>query len=390
MPARNVLQTTVALLAAVLLPRGATGLPAPATPELAKRLADAVRIGADDVVLVRANPDALRLAELVAAEAVRRGAAVRIVYTTAGLLRTALAEGSDSLLERASPWETALGAAGVIVDLGGNDDPAAEAGIDAVRLAKARRGAQAEADRFFGSDVRRVVVGNGAFPTDAAARFYRADPAVLSETFWDAVAVPAAQTAERTEKLRRLMAGNHVVRIAAPGGTELELRVSRPPVANNGVLTDEMLLAKGAKQSFLPAGEVVAVPVEFFASGRLTADAVECSGVLVRGLKLAFKDGKASLDGGGEGYEAFKKAFELAGGDKAVIAAFGIGTNPASRPTGFFRSSEMAGVVTLAIGYNRQWGGMNASPFRAVFRLPDATVRVDEAVLVDKGALRLK
>ncbi len=52
-------------------------------------------------------------------------------------------------------------------------------------------------------------------------------------------------------------------------------------------------------------------------------------------------------------------------------------------------STTEALAVWRLVTTTRVLRGMNATPFRAVFRLVDATVRVDAAVLVDKGTLRL-
>lgn len=365
-----------------------------ATPELAKALVEGVKVAAEDVVLVRTNADLLPLAELVVAEVSRRGATAVFEYAPASIRRAIWTETPDGYLERPSPYATQQTAlVNAIIDLGPQADPALEVGIDMQKLVKAKRAEQTLAETYYGTQIRRITLGGASYPTAEAAKFYKADPAAFTKSFWEAVNAKQPIIEDRVAKVRRALEGLKVVKITAPGGTDLELRLAaRPILANTGKIDDEVLKRPGVKEISLPAGDVATVPTEFFANGTLKVDAVECNGVIVKDLKLAFREGKAEIESGGENFEVFKKAFNLGTGDKAVIAGFSIGANEASRPPAgsLYRSPEMAGVVSIAIGYNRALGGFNNSSFAARFKLANATVKIDDVAVVDAGALKVK
>lgn len=364
------------------------------TPELAKTLVEGVKVAAEDVVLVRTNAELLPLAELVVAEVARRGASPVLEFAPASVRRAIWQETPEGYLERPSTYasqQTQL--VNAIIDLGPQDDPALEVGIDPQRLVKAQRAKQALAETYYGTQIRRITLGGASFPTADAAKFYKTDVNAFTKAFWEAVAAKQPIVDDRVAKVRKALEGLKVVKITAPGGTDLELRLAaRPIYANTGRIDDDVLKRQGPKEVSLPAGEVSTVPTEFFANGTLKVDAVECNGVVVKDLKFNFREGKAELDSGGENFEVFKKAFNLGTGDKAVIASFSIGANEASKPpaNSLYRSPEMAGVVTIGIGSNKALGGFNNSSFAARFKLVNATVKIDDAPIVDAGALKLK
>lgn len=395
----------LALAAGLLAPPAAAapkkGAPPKATPELAKALADGVRLAADERLLVRTNADLLPLAELLGAEASRRGASVVLQYTSPVLTRAALTALPDASLERAAAADPALPSLfDAVIELGGPDDPAVEAGVDAVRLVRAHKGRNGAADRFYASNIRRLVLGRAAFPTDATAKFWKADAGALAKTFWDAVAVKEPILMDRADRVAKVLGGLKIVRITTPGGTDLELRLAARPLILNTGLLPELAPPGIARETVLPAGDVTTVPTEFYASGLLVADAVAVGGVLVRDVRLGFQDGKARLVGGGDNFQHLHRLFDLSTGDKAVIGRFSIGVNEASKPPAksLFRSPEMAGAVTIGIGANKAFGGFNSSEFEAAFTLLDATVEVREAsqgpgqgiTVVEKGVLKVR
>lgn len=369
-------------------------LPAPATEALAKQLADAVNVAADDVVLVRVGPDATALAELLAGEIARRGASSTLEYVSPAAVRSAWNEAPEGYLDRPGPMQLQLlQSANVVIELASRDDPGLEVGIDPVRLARVRRARQAVNDAFYRTEVRRLVVAGAGFPTDETARLFKADPAALSKSFWEAVQVKTPLIEDRTGRVRKVLAGLKEVRVTAPNGTNLTLRLAGLPLyANTGRIDEEVMARPGPKEVTLPAGEVSAAPHQFFGTGTLVVDSLVINGVVVKDLKLHFEDGKAVPEAGGENFEVFKKAFALASGAKDVIGLFAVGTNETSKPLpgSSYRSSEMSGVVTIGIGFNKGVGGSNEDTgFQAKFRLVNATVKVNDQVLVDAGVLKL-
>lgn len=364
----------------------------PATPALAKTLVDGVKVNAEDVVLVRTNAEAMPLAELVVAEISRRGATVVFEYAPASIVRAIIGELPDAYLERVSPVAAAqTQLVNAIIELGPVDDPVLDIGLDPARLSKANVGRHAVQERYYGTEIRRLSFGGTSFPGDESAKLFKADAATLSRVFWEAVAVKTPILEDKVNRLRRSLSGLKVVRLKTPNGTDVELRLAaRPIFANLGVIDEEVAQRQGPKEAAIPAGEVATVPTEFFASGPLVVDSAEFNGVIVKDLRFKFVEGKATLESGGENFQIFKRAFDAATGDKDVIGSLSIGVNEASKPTGLYRSPEMAGVVTVGIGYNRAVGGFNGSAFQARFKLLNATVKVDDQTVVENGVLKLK
>jgi leucyl aminopeptidase (aminopeptidase T) len=78
-------------------------------------------------------------------------------------------------------------------------------------------------------------------------------------------------------------------------------------------------------------------------------------------------------------------------GEPRRVSHIGVGLNPHLRtPIGWTLVDEhIAGVLFLALGENRYMGGQNASSLNHDFALFDASLWVDDFLVVSKGELQI-
>ncbi len=358
---------------------------------LARQIVSAAQVGGQDVVLVRAGHQTLSLAEEVATQAAEKGAATTIDFVSPDAVRAWIQAAPESALAQAPPCgQSVLQTSTVVIDLASPFDPGLLSGIAPGRLDHLRDGRKALDDTFWRSNVRRLEVAGAAYPSEESARLFHAEPAAFQRAMWAAAEVKTPLIQFKTDRVRKALAGLKQIRVTAPNGTDLSLRLSGGPLyVNNGFFDPDTLARPGAHEISLPAGEVAAAPHTLFGTGELVGDTV-IDGTLVKGVHLRFTDGKALPESGGAGYDLFQRAFDDASGSKGIIGVFAVGTNDASRPPrgSTYRSSEMAGMVTIGIGYDKRVGGSNDdTSFAASFLLPDATVTVNGTPLVQHGKL---
>ncbi len=178
------------------------------------------------------------------------------------------------------------------------------------------------------------------------------------------------------------------VHVTAPNGTDLTFSLEgRDAICDDGIV-DAADLKKGEFMTGVPGGQSYVAPDEGSAEGSVVADLpTPYLGTMARGLRLDFKDGKAtwSSESGGEGFRA---SFEKATGAKDRLGVFGIGLNPAMQ-YGFLQDDLVAGGLEISIGDNSEYGGKNKSNFSLSTRLSQATVKVGRKTVVDGGRLTL-
>lgn len=198
---------------------------------------------------------------------------------------------------------------------------------------------------------------------------------------------PRAIKAAGAKVARRLTHGREL-RITAPNGTDLTLKLrGRTPTIDDGI-TDPLDVRNGQNMTLAPPG-VVSVAVDERSAGgvaianrpsHLSLARLEGGQWEVSGGRLA-----SALYTGGQ--TAFDEAFRKAGKGKEVVSYFSLGLNPALAPGVPVVEDEEAGAVTLGVGGNSQYGGTNRSNFFSWIVIGEATVALDGAPLCDRGHL---
>ncbi len=208
---------------------------------------------------------------------------------------------------------------------------------------------------------------------------------------WRSMILEAGSTdfgaiSRKGHRLADLLSTPGEVHVTAPNGTDLRFDLKgRGGVCDDGVI-DAADLKKGNFMTGVPGGQSYVAPDEGSADGSVVADLpTPYLGLMARGIRIDFKDGKAtwSSESGGD---ALRGSFEKATGAKDRLAAIGIGLNPAMK-FGFLQDDLVSGGVEISIGDNSDFGGKNKSNFSLAARLSNATVKVGRKTVVDGGRL---
>ena len=128
-------------------------------------------------------------------------------------------------------------------------------------------------------------------------------------------------------------------------------------------------------------------PEETSANGVVAFDVPQAwAGRTIRKMRWEFRNGRLTEFGGDAAALLLKKQFDASTGDKDVISAVTIGTNPKAA-LGFLQNNIVRGAVTVGVGGNDFAGGNNKSSFGFESTIRGATVEVDGKPIVREGKL---
>ena len=190
--------------------------------------------------------------------------------------------------------------------------------------------------------------------------------------------------AERTHRLCALMEQAAVVRVEAPGGTNVRLPIAgRRAHASSGLFRDR------GQWGNLPTGEAYLAPLEGQSSGLVVVDGSMAGvGVTTEPIHITVEDGYATRITGGPEAEKLISLLEPHGRDARNVAEFGIGTNDRARLTGVILEDEkVMGTIHIAFGDNKSMGGTVrvASHLDGLVKQP--TVWFDDLKIMEAGRL---
>lgn len=212
-------------------------------------------------------------------------------------------------------------------------------------------------------------------------------PGIRASMFRTAFAIDAMAMARRTNRVARLLNGADAVRIASPDGTSLSFSIR-----NRKAHPDDALIRK-ASFGNLPGGEAFVAPVEGTANGTLAVRAAP-RGKLPSVMTFRIARGRAvSVSGGGKTSRVLTGLFRK-NPEFAVVAEFGVGTNPgATLKTNILESEKILGTIHIAFGDNATFGGTNKAAFHQDFLVFRPTVDLiarsgRRTRLLDRGKLR--
>jgi leucyl aminopeptidase (aminopeptidase T) len=268
-------------------------------------------------------------------------------------------------------------------------------GADPARMAARGQAGVAVGEAMRANGVRSVEIGNGLYPSSFMAERMGLDQSALSKLFWDGINVDYSALQARAGEVQAKLAAGKAVHVTHPNGTDLTFSIAgRKVVASDGLISDADRKAGGAALAvYLPAGEVMTSAVAGSAKGKLVETLNYYRGKPVENLTMEFANGKlVSMTGGGAGFADLKAEYDavkMAGKDQ--FTAFDLGINPNIQLPAAAKVGNWvpAGTVTVGFGNDTWAGGSNASPYGRFVNLTGATVTVDDAVVVDKGALKL-
>jgi leucyl aminopeptidase (aminopeptidase T) len=188
--------------------------------------------------------------------------------------------------------------------------------------------------------------------------------------------------AERTLRICELMEQTSVIRVEAPGGTDITMPITgRTAHASTGLFREK------GQWGNLPTGEAYLAPLEGQSSGVVVVDGSMASvGVISQPIHITVVDGFATDITGGPEAERLIALLEPHGRDGRNVAEFGIGTNDRAKLTGVILEDEkVMGTIHIAFGDNKSMGGSVrvASHLDGLVRQP--TVWFDDRRIMDAG-----
>jgi len=229
----------------------------------------------------------------------------------------------------------------------------------------------------------RIALG---YATQHRARAYKLSLPAWQRRLLDASTIDPTVLKDRVARLSAMLQ-NGQVKITAPNGTALNLRLAgREAYAEDGIV-DEADLDNGRNVANIPGGNILVCPDESYADGTVVFDRPTAyMGRWVGGVRFEFKNGQLTNYRARLNADRLKTSYEKASGEKNKIAAIGIGVNPNAR-TGFLQDGIAAGTVTVAIGGNDDIGGVNKTDFYFPGTLTKATLTVNDSTIVRNGRL---
>lgn len=187
-----------------------------------------------------------------------------------------------------------------------------------------------------------------------------------------------------SEKIASLLSNAESVRITTKNGTDLTMNVKgRRANPAPGFCYDQVLLASP------PDAETNIAPLEFMTNGTAVVDgSIPCReiGLLESSVTLEIRDGRVKNISGAKA-EVLNALFDRSGNpDCRVVGEFGIGLNRLAVLKGAMLEDEGAlGTIHLGIGSNKTIGGQNNVPFHLDHVIRQATVQIDDILLMKDG-----
>jgi aminopeptidase len=235
--------------------------------------------------------------------------------------------------------------------------------------------------------LKAARIGLG-YATQSRARAYKFSLSAWTRMLLAASTIDFSALKERVSKVASMLRSGQV-RITAPNGTDLTLRLAGRDVYAEDGIVDEEDLNHGRNVAQIPPGNTLACPEESYAEGTVVFDRPAAYlGRWISGIRFTFKDGGLTEYRARLNADTLKTAYEKATGEKNKIAAIGVGLNQMAR-TGFLQDAIVQGAVTVAIGGNDDIGGINKTEFYFPGVLTKATLSVDGNQIVKNGKLVL-
>jgi aminopeptidase len=192
--------------------------------------------------------------------------------------------------------------------------------------------------------------------------------------------------AERTFLLCDELEKTSVVRVTAPGGTDVILPIKgRKAHASSGLFREKGLWGN------LPTGEAYLAPVEGQSQGVVVVDGSMAGvGMITHPITIAVKDGYATDISGGAEAKRLIELLEPHGKDARTVAEFGIGTNDKAILTGLIIEDEkVMGTIHIAFGDNKSMGGSVRVASHLDGLVKEPTVWFDDRKIMESGKLLL-
>lgn len=226
-----------------------------------------------------------------------------------------------------------------------------------------------------------------SFPTKQQAKAIGVSFSELYNMYWDAIDIDYEDLTKKANILASYLEGKDVVRITSTKGTDVEIKISGRKIGKDDGVIDEDDIKRGDPWLNIPSGEVCLAPIENGANGKVVFDIAYYKGKRIEDLEVELINGVVKSIKAKKGFEIFKNRIEKATGDKDKIGELGIGLNPKiKKAIGYLATDEkIIGTCHIAFGENRFIGGKNVSDLHWDLLIKNATVIVDDKVIMKNG-----
>jgi leucyl aminopeptidase (aminopeptidase T) len=208
-------------------------------------------------------------------------------------------------------------------------------------------------------------------------------PDVTEEMLMRTMSADYGQIKQRSELVAESLTKASEVRVTTDAGTDVTFLIEgRTGIADTGDIS------RAGAFGNLPAGEGFIAPLEGRTSGRIVFDgSIWPVGPLTEPLIVDIEGGYA-VNFEGPAAEQFKSVVEPCGRDAFAVAELGIGTNDAAILGGnVLEDEKILGTVHVAFGDNHSFGGTIRVQSHQDGIVLDPVVTMDGTVFLEKGRL---
>jgi leucyl aminopeptidase (aminopeptidase T) len=272
------------------------------------------------------------------------------------------------------------------------DSKALIEGIPMERMVKAAQAGSFFADVMNSLPVREVDLD---LPTKSAAENSGMDLAKYQEVMFSGINADYDAISAKGMRLQSMLKAAKQIRITTPSGTDITFSMA----PGRGIFLDDgMVTANEAKATtfteryvLLPGGSVYFAPQETSINGKVVVPRTNCRYSKYDKISFDVKNGKKVNVNAGSNSACFESAAKAFTGQHDMFGAVWIGLNPGLKVVeddkANFRHTNIAGLVSIGFGDNRQYGGSLTSVGGAFFNLTNATMTADGKTIVKDGKL---
>jgi leucyl aminopeptidase (aminopeptidase T) len=373
----------------------ATPPPPPQTDlaAVARTMVKAAMVKEGDKVLINGSVRDNALFEELAVEVMKLGAQPLIAVWSDTLSRRSYDEVPAAFDSHPPSMELALlNVYDVQLSVEGAESENVLAGVPSARVAARDRANVPLGAAFIKRGIRGVNLGNGLYPTPAAAARLGKTQAEMARIFWQAAMVAPETLRAKGDAIRAALSSAGAMTLSSANGTKITFGVdAAKAMVSDGAITPERVKRGGAAlQTWLPAGELLVPVTPGTGEGTIVIDRGLQQGEVIEGLTLIISRGRLVSMTARKGLDALKAYYDASSGGKDLFSWVDLGLNPeAALPTGTGRIVWMApGGLTIGLGDNTAWGGSNVSSFNFAGAVTDATLTIDGKAIIENGALK--
>jgi len=210
-------------------------------------------------------------------------------------------------------------------------------------------------------------------------------PGITTDVMIRGLSADYKKIAALTLRMKKVFEKTDDVRITAPNGTDISLKIGgRTAIASKG------LFHKKGEGGNLPTGETFAAPIEGSANGVFVVDG-SMSGIGVVGkqlIRIEVEKGFATKINGGAKAKKLIQLLNAHGKKARNIAELGIGANDKAKLNGnLLEDEKVLGTVHLALGNNITMGGKVNVPIHLDGVITKPTVYFDGKIVMKNGKL---